>query len=202
MATDIRKTKYRTHKNACKYKLDAAGNPVEMRLTFEQWWQIWESSGKWEQRGHSKGQYCMCRYNDLGHYEPGNVFIDLHSRNVIAAQTGNTKGCANKGKPKPPRSAEHRAKISAANKGKKMPPRTAEHSANISAAKKGRKQPPLTDDHRAKISAAHKGKPKSAEHNAKISAALAGRKKSPEHIANQVASRATNRLRKQEAGNA
>lgn len=72
---------YRNHVARCRHKTGAQGNPVEMRLSFEQWSKIWEDSGHWADRGTRKGKYCMSRKNDIGHYETGNVFIQLHSKN-------------------------------------------------------------------------------------------------------------------------
>jgi hypothetical protein len=75
------------HKYSChKSKANARG--IDFELTFEEWWNIWEQSGKWEQRGCRKGQYVMSRYNDSGSYIIGNVFIQEHSKNVSEAQTG------------------------------------------------------------------------------------------------------------------
>lgn len=70
------------HRNHTKNKLDRNGHPVEFKLTFEQWCKVWSDSGKFDQRGCRRGQYVMSRRNDLGHYEEGNVFIQLHSENV------------------------------------------------------------------------------------------------------------------------
>ena len=72
---------YRNQIARCRHKTDANGHPVEMRLTFEQWSEIWKDSGHWDQRGTRKGCYCMSRINDIGHYELGNVVIQLHSQN-------------------------------------------------------------------------------------------------------------------------
>lgn len=48
---------------------------IGWRLTFEQWWQIWQASGHWHERGKHKGNYIMARLRDAGHYEQGNVYI-------------------------------------------------------------------------------------------------------------------------------
>ncbi len=58
---------------------------MQMKLSFEQWLKVWVDSGKWYERGRKKGQYCMCRRNDVGHYEIGNVYIDLASINSSTA---------------------------------------------------------------------------------------------------------------------
>lgn len=76
---------YHSQKASCNSKLDALKNPVEMRLSFEEWLDIWMQSGHWEKRGKLKNQYCMCRKNDIGHYEVGNVYIDLSSANSSMA---------------------------------------------------------------------------------------------------------------------
>lgn len=88
LKTEKYKDYYKRHRSYVKNKVDAAGKPVEFKLTFEEWLAVWVASGKLDQRGHKKGQYCMSRYNDIGHYEVGNVFIQLHSDNVREAQTG------------------------------------------------------------------------------------------------------------------
>jgi hypothetical protein len=56
-------------------KASARRRGISFLLSFEQWWGIWEASGKWEQRGKSKGNYCMARYGDKGPYAVKNVFI-------------------------------------------------------------------------------------------------------------------------------
>jgi len=60
---------------------------IGWELTFEQWWTIWRESGKWEQRGKTKGCYVMARPGDLGPYKVGNVYITTHSDNAKTAQS-------------------------------------------------------------------------------------------------------------------
>ena len=91
---------YLQHKYDCKGKTDKAGQPVEMRLTYGQWLWLWLSSGKFHMRGTGHGRYCMARKNDLGHYEPGNVFIQLHTENQKDGVRGRSQ------------TALHRARIS------------------------------------------------------------------------------------------
>lgn len=55
---------------------------VPFLLSFEEWWAVWEASGKWEQRGRRREQYCMARFGDEGAYETGNVFICTPADNV------------------------------------------------------------------------------------------------------------------------
>lgn len=55
-------------------KNNAASRGIAWELTLWQWWQIWQESGRWEQRGRGQG-YVMRRLRDEGPYAPGNVFI-------------------------------------------------------------------------------------------------------------------------------
>ena len=61
--------KYHAHRQ------DAKRRGIPFLMTLEEWWDIWQSSGKWEQRGPRRGQYVMARFGDQGAYEPGNVKI-------------------------------------------------------------------------------------------------------------------------------
>jgi hypothetical protein len=65
-----------------KHKVNAGRRGVPFNLTFEQWWAIWEASGKWALRGNRRGRYCMARNGDLGAYEVGNVRIEKHETNT------------------------------------------------------------------------------------------------------------------------
>jgi len=48
---------------------------IEWGLSLAQWWDVWQTSGKWELRGRGKGHYCMSRINDENGYRVGNVSI-------------------------------------------------------------------------------------------------------------------------------
>lgn len=63
-------------------KAHANARGVAFTLTFEEWWALWEQSGKWHLRGRGVGQYCMARKGDSGGYDPGNVYIALSRRNL------------------------------------------------------------------------------------------------------------------------
>ena len=54
---------------------------VAFLLTFEEWWNTWDISGKWEQRGAHRGGYVMGRFGDEGPYAPGNIKIHTHAEN-------------------------------------------------------------------------------------------------------------------------
>lgn len=47
---------------------------IAWEISLWDWWQIWQQSGRWEQRGRGSG-FVMCRFNDVGPYKVGNVFI-------------------------------------------------------------------------------------------------------------------------------
>lgn len=79
----IAKRKYINHKHNCRGRVDRVGNPIEFRLTYNEWINIWLQSGYWNKRGPYKEQYVMLRFNDLGHYEVGNVEIKTGKENNI-----------------------------------------------------------------------------------------------------------------------
>jgi hypothetical protein len=58
---------------------------VAWQLDFWQWLEIWESSGHLYERGRRKGEFQMCRTNDLGPYCSSNVRIDLMEVNASEA---------------------------------------------------------------------------------------------------------------------
>lgn len=67
----------------CQHRYNTAKRPgIEFRLSFEEWWAIWELSGRWSERGRGGEKYCMCRFGDVGHYSVGNVFIATNSENA------------------------------------------------------------------------------------------------------------------------
>lgn len=71
--------KYEDHKHRAKQ----CG--IVFNLTFEQWWGLWEPHYK--DRG--VGKLVMCRFNDQGGYEIGNVRIDTQANNnKEACETG------------------------------------------------------------------------------------------------------------------
>ena len=64
------------------HRLDRLGNRIEFRLTFEEWLDIWVKSGHLHERGRKKGQYNLCRIDDIGHYEVGNVYVASNAHNL------------------------------------------------------------------------------------------------------------------------
>lgn len=77
----LAKKRYNDQRAYCRGRIDKLGNPIEFRLTFDQWLNIWLSSGHYHERGSRRAQYVMSRYNDLGHYEVGNVAIKTSCEN-------------------------------------------------------------------------------------------------------------------------
>jgi hypothetical protein len=69
-------SKYSNHKS------NAAKRGIEWRFTPETWWQVWQESGRWEQKGVKHGGYVMARNWDGGPYAPWNVTIQLQSENL------------------------------------------------------------------------------------------------------------------------
>lgn len=63
-------------------KQSARKRGIGWDFTFDEWWKIWEESGKWSERGPKQGQYVMARKGpDIGPYSPDNVVICLATEN-------------------------------------------------------------------------------------------------------------------------
>lgn len=60
----------------------ANSRAIPWRLTLRQWWDLWQESGHWADRGRGAGQYCMARIADKGAYEFGNVYITTGRENA------------------------------------------------------------------------------------------------------------------------
>jgi len=58
-----------------RQRANAKRRTIPWEFTFETWWKLWEESGKWDQRGTRRGDYCMGRKNDQGPYHPDNCVI-------------------------------------------------------------------------------------------------------------------------------
>lgn len=119
------------HKKYIQHRHDAAKRDIPFLLTFEEWWQLWQDSGKWDHYGCHKGQFCMARFGDKGAYEVGNVRICSTEENHAEWNDKHKELSGwSLGQPRP---EAWRAKISAGLKGK---PKSAAHCAAISAAKR------------------------------------------------------------------
>jgi hypothetical protein len=104
---DPLKNKYWTQKACAKRR------GIKFNLSFDDWWNIWQQSGKWSDRGCKKGQYVMSRYKDTGPYEVGNVFIEQCGINIAEAQLGTHR-------PRGPMTDEHKKNLSIARTGLKI----------------------------------------------------------------------------------
>ena len=78
-------------KRYLQQRAQARMRKISFTITLDEWIKLWADSGKWEQRGRRKDQYCMSRIGDAGGYEVNNVFIQLQSENVRDAQVGREK---------------------------------------------------------------------------------------------------------------
>lgn len=75
-------------KRYLQQRAQARMRKVPFTITLDEWIKVWEDSGKWEQRGRRKDQYCMSRIGDKGGYELGNVFIQLSNENAREGNLG------------------------------------------------------------------------------------------------------------------
>lgn len=67
-----------------RQKINARRRGIEWLLTFDEWWQIWECSGRWKQRGSKAGNFQMARKRDQGPYAFDNVVIVKLETNAYA----------------------------------------------------------------------------------------------------------------------
>lgn len=65
-----------------QHKLNSKRRGIDFKLSFPEWWKIWEDSGMFYKRGTCFGEYVMSRYKDSGAYEVGNVCIKLATENI------------------------------------------------------------------------------------------------------------------------
>jgi hypothetical protein len=80
----------------CSARTDARRRGIDWQLSFEDWYDIWISSGHWDQRGVSG--YQMCRYGDEGPYIKENVYIATQAVNKQDAyRNGKVKTPAERG---------------------------------------------------------------------------------------------------------
>ena len=80
--------KYKPSTAYARQKAMAKIRGIDWQITYDEWWNVWESSGKYDQRGRGKGKYVMSRINDTGPYAYSNVFIQLNEDNVSQGSKG------------------------------------------------------------------------------------------------------------------
>lgn len=61
-------------------RIQAGKRGIEWKLSFDDWWTIWEPH--YHLRGHGHGKMNLCRSGDQGAYEVGNVRIDTFQANM------------------------------------------------------------------------------------------------------------------------
>lgn len=77
-----------------KQKKSAENRAIEWHLSLREWWQLWQDSGKWSERGRGAEKYVMSRLQDSGPYAIGNVHIQTlreNSREAVNVWRGKTK---------------------------------------------------------------------------------------------------------------
>jgi hypothetical protein len=162
-------------------KAKAKCRGIEFTLTFEEWWDIWQQSGKWAERGIRKGQYVMSRNADIGGYTLGNVKIQTVGDNNKEAFVTHRK---------PPMLGKHhseetRKKLSDGSPkywaGKKRSPEDiAKMSKGLTGRKTGRTSATFTDEWRKNMSIAAKTRVISEEGRRALSIAAKKRRHSEE----------------------
>ena len=70
------------------HRKNAKRRDIPFFMTFDQWWEIWQTSGHWKQRGRGRRKYVMARFGDCGGYEVGNIKIILNSENSSEGNLG------------------------------------------------------------------------------------------------------------------
>lgn len=155
-------------------KLNAAKRGIDFLFTFDEWHQIWLTSGHLHERGPGRTQYCMARHGDNGAYIVGNVKIITNHENRREWHDKNKR----------PVTVETRTKMSKSllgNKrglGKLKSPQTC---AKLSKALTGIVKTP---EWREKLRQANLGKKATKKTRAKMSAAATGRQFTAEHRKN------------------
>jgi hypothetical protein len=65
---------------------------IRWNLTFDEWWSVWQESGKWPERGKAPHQYVMGRKGDSGAYALGNVEIITGAENAEQSHRNRWRG--------------------------------------------------------------------------------------------------------------
>lgn len=71
------KLKYQDYRANCRKRINKFNLTIEFRLTYDEWIDIWLTSGHWHERGMARNQYVMSLINNKGNYEVGNLQINL-----------------------------------------------------------------------------------------------------------------------------
>lgn len=71
-------------------KANAKRRGIAWEITFEEWFNLWEKSGHWNNRGAHAAGYVMSRHGDVGPYKIGNVAIIPLLENVAQVNARRT----------------------------------------------------------------------------------------------------------------
>jgi hypothetical protein len=58
-----------------RQKANAVARGVNWELSFDDWWKVWEDSGKYPERGRLTGQYALVRKNPDASFNLNNIHI-------------------------------------------------------------------------------------------------------------------------------
>jgi hypothetical protein len=86
-SADAYKRKFQAQRARAKHR------GIEWHLTFEQWLEVWEKSGKLGQRGKGVGKYVMSRNGDAGPYSMENVSIQSYEKNCADVNVNHADRC-------------------------------------------------------------------------------------------------------------
>lgn len=140
-------------------KYHAKKRGIGFGLTFDEWLDIWTSSGHFAERGRKLGQYVMARFGDKGGYYAGNVEIITVSKNHYDGTIGKSHPVTDEQRHKQREvmtgrilTEDHKRAIGNGVRGKtKGVHKSDEHRRKLSIAKKGKSPPPFSDEHKEKL---------------------------------------------------
>jgi hypothetical protein len=69
-----------------RQRAQAKWRGIPWQLEYWEWLQIWDDSGRFQERGTGRGQWVMARFGDVGPYASGNVRITRAETNNAEAQ--------------------------------------------------------------------------------------------------------------------
>lgn len=67
---------YRVHKR------NSSARGIAFEFTLPEWWEIWQASGRWAERGRTRDAAVMARHGDSGPYAAWNVYITTLASNA------------------------------------------------------------------------------------------------------------------------
>jgi hypothetical protein len=79
------------HRFLCQ-RYTAGLRGIEWNLTFQEWWDWWQATGHYNERGCKKGMYVMSRPGDKGPYALNNIVCKTHVDNTLECLLGKKKG--------------------------------------------------------------------------------------------------------------